>query len=109
MTIQYLSDNVLFSAPAGTQTDYEALISINFVVQNGETFSAPYLYTQNVTGAATYYQILDLHNTARQLIKDQTLLEFAADQTSSGASSSSTSSSSPALDIPDPGAGSGAA
>lgn len=76
--IQYLSDQVTYSAPTGSQTDYEMTINIVFSTSTDGALSPEYLYTRTVTGGTSFGNLLELYTTARQAITDDTLTAYAA-------------------------------
>jgi hypothetical protein len=78
MSIQYIADNVQFSAPNGTQTDYEALIQITVSVQNTDgSWADPVTFNQTLTGYVSQDMAVVGYNAARQAINDATLTAFA--------------------------------
>ncbi len=78
MAIQYISDNVQFSAPNGTQTDYEALIQITVSIQNSDlSWADPVIYSQNLTGYISQDMAVIGYNVARASITDATLITHA--------------------------------
>lgn len=79
MSIQYVSDMVAYTEPSDTQTDYEAVISISFCVENSDgSLQSELTYTQTITGGTSDLNAIELYNAARSQINDTTLITYAA-------------------------------